>query len=70
MNRYFIAFLSVISGFHSRQLCEFSAYGWRNGLQMWRVAAHICILNKQSRTADNGWSSSWGVGRGANKSLP
>ena len=24
------------------------------------------ILNKQSRTADKGWSSSLGVGRGAN----
>jgi hypothetical protein len=35
-----------------------------NGLQIWRVAANI--LNKQSRTADNGWSSSLGVGRGAN----
>jgi hypothetical protein len=34
------------------------------GLQVWRVAANI--LNKQSRTADSGWSSSPGVGRGAN----
>ena len=31
---------------------------------IWRVAANI--LNKQSRTADEGWSSSLGVGRGAN----
>jgi hypothetical protein len=31
-----------------------------NGLQIWRVAANI--LNKQSRTADKGWSSSLGVG--------
>jgi hypothetical protein len=30
------------------------------GLQIWRVAANI--LNKQSRTADKGWPSSWGVG--------
>jgi hypothetical protein len=37
-----------------------------NGLQIWRVAA--IILNKQSRTADKGWSSSLGVGRGANNS--
>jgi hypothetical protein len=29
---------------------------WRNGLQMWRVAANI--LNKQVRRADKGWSSS------------
>jgi hypothetical protein len=37
-----------------------------DGLQIWRVAANI--LNKQSRTADKGWSSSFGVGRGANNS--
>jgi len=30
---------------------------------IWRVAANI--LNKQSRTADKGWSSSLGVGRDA-----
>jgi hypothetical protein len=30
------------------------------GLQIWRVAANI--LNKQSRTADKGWSPSLGVG--------
>ena len=35
---------------------------------IWRVAANI--LNKQSRTADKGWSSSLGVGRGANDSSP
>jgi hypothetical protein len=35
-------------------------------LQIWRVAANI--LNKQSRTADKGWYSSLGVGRGANNS--
>ena len=28
------------------------------------------ILNKQSRTADKGWSSSLGVGRGTNNSSP
>ena len=33
-----------------------------------RVAANI--LNKQSRTADEGWSSSWGGGRGANNASP
>jgi len=33
-----------------------------------RIAANI--LNKQSRTADKGWSSSLGVGRGANNSSP
>ena len=30
---------------------------------VWRVTANI--LNKQSRTADTGWSSSLGFGRGA-----
>jgi hypothetical protein len=38
------------------------------GLQIWRVAVNI--LHKQSRTADNGWSSSLVVGRGANDSSP
>jgi hypothetical protein len=31
---------------------------------IWRVVANK--LNEQSRTADKGWSSSLGVGRGAN----
>jgi hypothetical protein len=39
-----------------------------DGLQEWREAANI--LNKQSRTADKGWSSSLGVGREANNSSP
>jgi hypothetical protein len=39
-----------------------------DGLQIWRVAANI--LNKQSRTADSGWFSSLGVGRGANNPSP
>jgi hypothetical protein len=39
-----------------------------DGLQIWRVAANIS--NKQSRTADKGWSFSLGVGRGANNSSP
>jgi hypothetical protein len=39
-----------------------------DGLQIWKVAVNI--LNKQSRTADKGWSSSLGVGRGANNSSP
>ena len=33
-----------------------------------RVAANI--LNKQLRTADKGWFSSLGVGRGGNSSMP
>jgi hypothetical protein len=40
----------------------------RDGHQIWRVAANI--LNKQPRTADSGWSSSLGVGRGANNPPP
>jgi hypothetical protein len=39
-----------------------------DGLQIWRVAANI--LNKQSRTADRGWSSSLGVRRWANNPPP
>ena len=35
---------------------------------IWRVAANK--LNKQSRTADEGWSSSLGVGRGSNNASP
>jgi hypothetical protein len=35
---------------------------------IWRVAANK--LNKQSRTSDKEWSSSLGVGRGANNSSP
>jgi hypothetical protein len=38
------------------------------GLQIWKVALNI--LNMQSQTADKGWSSSLGVGRGANNSSP
>jgi hypothetical protein len=33
-----------------------------DGLQIWNVSANI--LNKQSRTADKGWSYSWGLGVG------
>jgi hypothetical protein len=34
------------------------------GLQIWRVVANI--LNKQSHTADKGWSSGFWIGRRAN----
>jgi hypothetical protein len=40
----------------------------RDGLKLWRLAANI--LNKQPRTNDKGWSSSLGVGRGANNPSP
>jgi hypothetical protein len=39
-----------------------------DGLQIWRAAANI--LDKQPRTADKGWYSSLGVGRGVNNSSP
>ena len=35
---------------------------------IWRVAANI--LNKQSQTADKGWSLSLGVGQGVDHSSP
>jgi len=38
------------------------------GLQIWRVAANI--VNKQSQTADKGWSSSLEVWPGANNPSP
>jgi N6-adenosine-specific RNA methylase IME4 len=40
----------------------------RDGLQVWRVVANI--LNKESRTADRGWTSSLGVGHWANNPPP
>jgi hypothetical protein len=39
-----------------------------DSLQFWRVAANM--LNKQLWTAEKGWSSSLGDGRGANNSSP
>jgi hypothetical protein len=59
---------SMLSGSLSPRHGASSGCGWRNGLQVWRVAANT--FNKQSRTADKGWSSSLGVGRGANNSSP
>jgi len=35
---------------------------------IWRVLANI--MNKQLQTADKEWSSSFGVGQGANNSSP
>jgi hypothetical protein len=43
-------------------------YEWKDGIQLWRVAANI--LKKQPLTNDKGWSSSLGVGHGANNPLP
>jgi hypothetical protein len=58
----------VVSGSLSPRHGASSGCGRRNGLQIWRVAANS--LNKQSRTADKGWSLSFEVGRGANNSSP
>jgi hypothetical protein len=62
------SYLPMISGSLSARHVASWGCGWRNGLRIWRVAADT--LNKQSRTADKGWSSSLGVGRGANNSSP
>jgi hypothetical protein len=58
--------LSVISGSLSPLHGAYSGCGWRNGLQICRVAANV--LNKQSRTADMGSSFSLGVGQSAKNS--
>jgi hypothetical protein len=57
---------AVLSGSLSPRHGVSSGCGWRSGLQLWRVAANK--LNKQSWTADKGWSSSLGLGQGANNS--
>jgi hypothetical protein len=46
----------------------FSIADGEDRLQIWRVAADV--LNKQSRRADKGRSSNFGVGRGAKNSSP
>jgi hypothetical protein len=55
-----IAWVPVTTAWHVLRL---RAEEWP---PIWRVAVNI--LNKQSRTADKGWSSSLGVGWGANNS--
>jgi hypothetical protein len=51
--------VTVTSGSLSPRHGASSGCGWRNGLQIWRVTANV--LNKQSRTADRGRSSSLGL---------
>jgi hypothetical protein len=46
------------NGFLSPQHSASSGCSWRNGLQIWRVAANI--LNKQSRWATRGGPPFWG----------
>ena len=60
--------VTVISGSLSPRHGAYSGCGWRNVLQIRRVAVHI--LNKQLQTDDKGWSSSLGVGRDATISSP
>jgi hypothetical protein len=52
---------------HHGMVCPQVAVGG-DALQVWRVAANV--LNKQLWTADKGWSSSFGVGRGTNNPSP
>jgi hypothetical protein len=52
---------------HHSMVCPQVANGG-DGLQIWKVTVNI--LNKQSRTANRGQSSSLGVGHGANSSSP
>lgn len=48
--------IAMFGGFPSTRHGASSGCGRRNSLQIWRLPANI--LNKQSRTADEGWSSS------------
>jgi hypothetical protein len=66
LNGYHVKWVPCQHGMARPQVAD-GGYGlqiWR----VWRVAANI--LNKQSRTADRRWSSSLGVGRGANNPPP
>jgi len=63
-----VPILSQISGSLSPQHGASSGCGWRDGHQLRRIATNV--LNKQSPTADTGWSSSLGVWLRANNSSP
>jgi len=58
--------LCYVGPCHHGRACPRVADGGA-GLQTWSIAANI--LHKQSQTADEEWSSSLGVGRGANNAL-
>jgi hypothetical protein len=66
---YFLSFICHVRWVPCRHgmACPQVADGG-DGLQIWKVAGNI--LNKQSRTADKGWSSSLEVGLGANNFSP
>jgi len=59
---------SAINEFLSQRHVAFSGSECRNLPPIWKVGANKS--NKQSRIADNGWSSRLVVGRCSNKSLP
>jgi hypothetical protein len=52
----------MLSGSLSPQHGASFGWRWRNGLQLWWVAANI--LKKQLQTNDKGWYNNLGVGRG------
>jgi hypothetical protein len=58
---HFCAYVVTTAGSFLRLQMEETA-------SIWRAAANV--LNKQSQTADKGWSSRLGVGHIANNSLP
>jgi hypothetical protein len=47
---------------------HFTMFWMEESPQLGRISVNI--LNKQSGTADKGWSSSWGVGQAINNSSP
>jgi hypothetical protein len=53
-------FCAMLGGVPVRTARRVLGLRWRNGLQLWRVAANT--LNKQPWTNDKGWPSSLGVG--------
>jgi len=57
-------YVTWVSCYHSMGRSQVADGG--DGLQMWRVAVNIS--NKKWQTDEKGWSSSLGVGRGANNS--
>jgi hypothetical protein len=58
----------VVSEEHIASMNRVTIFGEVGTASSWRLAANI--LNKQRRTNDKVWSSSLGVGRGANNPSP
>jgi hypothetical protein len=54
--------LHVLGGSLSPRHRASSGCGWRNGLQLWRVAANM--LNQHPQTNDKGCPPAWGFGVG------